>query len=359
MKHTQRLGFLIALIAAACVALWYFMRSGPNETIPEDTTPTISVAIAPYQDLAMLVNAEPEGIADKHGLQVKLLTVAWEDILPAIASQGKTADVGFGSYIEFLTKYAKLNDGSPDPIVFFQPLYVYKGGGFITLRKDIPTYSAEDLRSTEKIAALRRWSFGAQKESLYDMLLYSIAQRGAIAPSDLKVYDTPMNDALLALESQSLDMAAAGLTQVTEAQKRGGHLAIPMENAGFADVTGFICRKSTLDSRRADLEKLVLTWFDCVNYVMTNIKLNSKHSLDYLKANAATQYTQAEYENALSQEFLPRSIAELDSTILASGSKFDYRRIGEEVNGYLLGRAVISHASPIPSALVTGTKTVN
>lgn len=76
-----------------------------------------------------------------------------------------------------------------------------------------------------------------------------------------------MNDGLLAVESKSLDLSAAGLTQVAEIQKQGGRLAISMENAGFADITGFICRKSVLDARKADIENLIRVWFDCVDYV--------------------------------------------------------------------------------------------
>jgi ABC-type nitrate/sulfonate/bicarbonate transport system substrate-binding protein len=64
---------------------------------PSNERSPISVAIAPYQDLAMLVNAEAAGIAQKHGIKVTLVTMAWEDILPSVGSRGKTVDVGFGS----------------------------------------------------------------------------------------------------------------------------------------------------------------------------------------------------------------------------------------------------------------------
>jgi hypothetical protein len=214
-------------------------------------------------------------------------------------------------------------------------------------------FTSDDLHSAEKLAGLRRWRFGAQKESLYDMMLYAIAARGGISPSDLKVIDTPMNDGLLAVESKSLDLSAAGLTQVTEIQKQGGRLAISMENAGFADITGFIARKSMIESRRSDLENLIRTWFDCVDYVFTNVKSNSVHSLSYLKSNAATQYTFDEYSAALAQEYLPRSLGELRADVLQPNARYDMTRIGQEINAYLLAHSIIKSPTPIPVPLMT------
>ncbi len=351
MKSKKTTVFL-ALLVITVISLLFYKRHNLNYGTGH--FPLLTVAISPYQDLAMLVNAGPVGIAEKHGIQVKLITMAWENILPAVGSRGKTVDVGFGSFVEYLTKYAKLNEGEADPILFIQPLYVYKGGGFIALKAGIPVFSAEDLRSPKKLASLRKWKFGAQKESLYDMMLYSIAARGGISPKDLKVTDIPMNDGLLAVQSKSLDLSAGGLTQVTEIQKMGGRLAVSMEDAGFADITGFICRKSVLDSRRADLENLVRVWFDCVDYVFADINANSANSLAYLKANAATRYTLEEYSSALSQEYLPRSINDLNKNILGSGSRFDIVRIGKEVNEYLISRSIIKSAAIIPSPILSG-----
>jgi len=351
----NRLHSLLAalLVVAVVLAAFYSLR----RTAPESANglPILTVATAPYQDLAMLVNAEPLGFAKKHGLQLKLITMAWEDILPTVGSYGKTVDVGFGSYAEYITKYSKINNNSSDPILFIQPLYIYDGGGFIAMRSDIPLFSEADLSSPEKLALLKTYRIGAQKESLYDMMLYELASRGGIKPSELHVVDIPMNDSLLALEAKSLDLSSAGLTQVTEARKQGGRLVISMQDAHFADITGFICRKSTLDARKADIENLILTWFDCVNYVMSDLKANSGNSLRYLAANAATQYTYEQYADALSQEYLPRSLSDLQAEVLKPGSKFDYLRIGNSMNDYLVSHGVISAPTPLPTPLLPDT----
>ena len=97
-----------------------------------------------------------------------------------------------------------------------------------------------------------------------------------------------MNDALLAASGHSIDVAAAGLTQVTEATRRGGRVVLKMDDAGFADLTGFICRQSVLRSRESDIKNLVRMWFDSVAHVASDIDRNSSASLDYLRKNSAT-----------------------------------------------------------------------
>jgi len=344
----------MSLVAGVCgigVLIAVFVWQHTSRIQPKSER-VLRIAIAPYQDLAMLVNAESTGEYKRRGIKLQLLTMGWEEILPAVASAGPTVDVGFGSYVEYLTKYSKLNVGSGDPVIYFQPLYVYKGGGFIALRKDIKPFSASDLCSAEQIARLRRFRIGAQKESLYDMMIYSVAARGGLRSTDLQVFDTPMNDGLLALQAGSLDISAAGLTQVTEVEKRGGRIVISMEDAGFADVTGFICRKSTLETRRADLEALVEMWFASVDYVMSDLRKNSAKSLAYLRANAATQYSFDEYKRALSQELLPRSTEDLRREVLAKGAKYDFIRIGNEINAYLVANKVVAKPTELPRPLL-------
>jgi ABC-type nitrate/sulfonate/bicarbonate transport system substrate-binding protein len=280
--------------------------------------------------------------------------MAWEDILPAVASAGQTVDVGFGSLTEYLTKYSKLNEGNPDPILFVQPLYVYNGGGFVALDPKIKPLDATALKDPQAVATFLNYRIGAQKQSIYEMMLFTLAHRANIPISSLKVYDMPLNDGLLALQSGSLDVSAAGLTQVNEAEKRNGRLVLSMEDGGFADITGFIVRKSTLDAKRAQIENLIRIWFDCVNYVLSDPQNNSTNSLAYLRKNAATQYTYEEYSTALSQEYFPRSLAELQTGLLASGSKYDFARISGEIIAYLTENKIISSPPPVPTPLLTG-----
>lgn len=350
-RPTLYIGLVVALLALLTVVLVLLTHPKNGDL---SNRPRLRVAIAPYQDLAMLVNASPLGLEEKYGVSVELVTMAWEDILPTVASRGRAVDLGFGSLVEFLTKYRKLNDGIADPVVFVQPLYVYKGGGFVALDPAVPVLDAEALRDTSRVVAFLALRFGAQRQSLYEMMLFTVARRVNVPTNSLKVADISMNDGLLALQSGSLDVTAAGLTQLNEARRHGGRLVLSMEDTGFADIVGFICLESTLRERRAEIVSAIRMWFECVDHVLADLPRNSGHSLAYLRENAATQYTFDDYAAALSQEYLPRSVSALDTELLQSGARFDLGRIAGEIADYLVANNLVTAAPPAPEPLLWG-----
>jgi len=309
---------------------------------------TLTVGISPYQDIAMIVNIKNLELEKKYNTQVDLQTMNWEDIVPAIASSGKTIDIGFGSLVEYLTKSNNINKDTKDPLLFIYPAYIFKGGGFISFNNDIPVINSSNMSNDSIVKSFLNNKIGAQKNSLYEMLLYSLAKKHNVAIKDLQIFDTPMNDGLLATQNGSLQISSAGLTQITEAMKQNGKVVLTMEDMGFADVTGFICKKSVLESKRKEIENLLKMWFDCVDYVMTDIDNNSKFSLKYLDEKAATKYSLEQYKTALSQEYFPRTVDEANKEIISDDGKFSYQRISNDVSDYLLTNKIVDKQPSIP-----------
>ena len=336
------LAVVFAIVAFAGTTAWWLSR---------DTSGLrpLRVGISPYQDIAMLVNAENLKLEAKYGTRLELRTMAWEDILPAVASSSATSiDVGFGSLTEFLTKFDKLNAGSTDPVVFVYPLYVYKGGGFVSFNPAIEPLAAAGANDPQALKAFLSAEFAAQKQSVYEMVLFSLARRAGINPVALMIRDLPLNDALLAASGGSIDVAAAGLTQLTEAVRRGGRVVLKMDDAGFADITGFICRRSVLASREADVKNLVRMWFESVSYVAADPEKNSIASLEYLRKNSATRYSFDEYKAALDQEYLPRSVQEAREQLMSANGRYPLDRISADVSGYLAQQGLARNPPPTP-----------
>ncbi|RZL41425.1 MAG: hypothetical protein EOP00_24870 [Pedobacter sp.] len=329
----------LALLFAICLSC------NPAKT---NNTP-LKVGISPYQDLAMIVNIKNLKLEEKYSTNVDLQTMNWENILPALASQGNTIDIGFGSLIEFLTKENNINRGVEDPLVFIYPAYIFKGGGFITFNKTLPEINNSNINNSGFITNFFKNKIGAQKNSIYEMMLYSLARRGNFDISSIQIFNTSLNDGILATKSGSLDIAAAGLTQISEAEKQNGKTILTMESLGFADVTGFVCKQSILESRRKDVENVIKMWYDCVNYVMLDLDKNSKFSLQYLDEKAATKYTLEQYKSALSQEYFPISLSETKENIINKYSKFSYLRISSDVAAYLINNKIVTAKPLIPS----------
>lgn len=331
MKNKKTLGFIIVGLLLIVLAYLLIEKADKNP---------LTVAISPYQDIAMIVNIKNLDLEKKYNTKVELQTMNWEDILPSIGSASKTVDVGFGSYIEYLTKYENINKNSDDPILFLYPAYIFKGGGFITY-KNIEPFSSSTVKSIELVKSFYQHKIGAQKNSVYEMMLYSLANRNNISIEDLSIYDSPLNDAILATQNGSIDIAAAGLTQITEAQKNGGKVILTMEDLGFADITGFICKKSTYEKKKVEIDNLIKMWFECVDYVYKDLDKNSKYSLAYLEKKAATKYTLEQYKTALSQEYFPKNLTEVQKNIIDKDSKFFYQRIKKDVILYLKSNKII------------------
>jgi ABC-type nitrate/sulfonate/bicarbonate transport system substrate-binding protein len=310
------------------------------------------VGISPYQDIAQIVNEKNLGLEKKYGTKLEFVTMAWDDILPAVASNGRTVDVGFGSLIEWLSKVQNLNGKSDDPVLFIHPAYVFRGGGFISFNKAMPELTRENIDDLPTLKKFLSFRFGIQKNNQSDMILYSLARRAGIKPSELHTVDNTINDCLLACEQGSLDASFAGLTQRTEALKRGGRVVLTMDTVGLADVTGFVCKQSTLEKRRKEIESLIRIWYDCSNYVTSDLDHHSAATLAYLKANASTHYTLAEFKVALTQEYFPRSVAESQKEIISPSGKYSIGRISQEVGKYLVEIGA-AKTPPAPPKIIT------
>lgn len=342
----KNLYLIIGLLGIALIIGIFSYRSCQKTP---DNEPSITVAIAPYQDIAMIVNIQNLGLEKKYGVKVNLNTMAWEDIPPAIGSAGQTADIGFGSLIEYINKERNLNTSGDDPILFIYPAYVFKGGAFVTFKQDVPILSPQTINNPDVVKNFLGRKIGAQKNSVYEMMIFSLARRNGTDIKTLNIIDTPLDNGILAAQGGSLDIAEAGLTQITEAKKQGGKVVLNMEDLGFADITGFICKKSTLEKKRPEIEKLIKMWFESVQFVMSDLDKNSSYSLAYLDKNASTKYTLQQYKEALSQEYFPVSVEEANQNIISDTGKYSYKRISEDVRQYIIQVKNNNQPSNVPT----------
>mgnify|MGYP001559444134 CR=1 FL=1 len=316
----------------------------------------ITLVISPYQDLAMVVNIHPLGLDRKYGTTVKIKTIPWQDTLPTLASVAGDVDIGFASLTEFLAKEENLNKGSNDPLLFIFPTYVFKGGAFVTFRKDMKPIFQNNAFDDNALKQFLQSRIGLSKNTLYQMLVYQFARKSGMATSKINIVDIPFDEGLFAAQKGDLDVAAVGLTQLTEALKRGGRVLFNMDDIGFADITGFVCKKSVLEKKRRHIENLIAMWFDATAHVMANLDRNSQHSLDYLRRNAATRYTIDEYKRALSQEYFPITLEQANRDMIASDGRYSYQKTYEAAADFLVGEGVVGKRPSKPEFIQTKAK---
>lgn len=331
-----------AVIVSMLLLLLYTSRPSRSKSI--------KVAISPYQDIAMMVNIKNLNLEEKYGTSVDFYSMNWEEIMPAVTSAGQSVDIGFGSLTEYLTQYNNLNKNTKDPILFVYPAYIYKGGGFMTFNRDIPEINKESVEIDSILREFLSYKIGAQKNSIYEMIVFSLAKKANVPYKDIQLLDVQLNDGFLAAQGKNpdIDITSVGLTQITEGLKHDGRLVLEMESIGFADITGFICKKSTYDKYKSDIENVIKMWFDCTRFVLTDIDNNSSYSREYLDKNAATQYTIEQYKTALSQEYFPTTVFEAEKQIVSDTGLFPYRKISADIIDYLKDNRIIEDSIPCP-----------
>lgn len=325
--------------------------SQPERSQPAEKAGRLRVAISPYQDIAMLVNVKNLGLEKKYGTEVEFITLPWEDIPNAIASGGDAADVGFVGLTDYISKIENMNSTDTDPVIFVYPCLVFRGGGFVSFNPQVPEMNKSNINDVERMKKFLSYKIGVQRSSCFQMAIFLLAKKAGVRRSDLKLVDTTINDGLLAAQNGSLDMSSAGLTQRTEAVKRNGRVVLTIDTMDIVEVDGFACKKSTFDNRRKDVANLVRMWFDCTNYVVSDPDHNATATLAYLKKNAATQYTLAEYKKTISEEFFPKSVQEAESKLVSPDSPFSIQRQGQFIIEYLNDIGARAPKAPPASAL--------
>ena len=336
---------ILAVSLAVIIAGYILLKgSGANRS-------NITIVISPYQDLAMLVNLEGLNLEKKYGTMVQIKTIPWEETYTTLLSASHPADMGFSSFADYLTKAQNVNKGSDDPLLFIYPAYIFKGGAFVSFKPDMIAITEQTLNDPETLKKFLSRRLGFQKDTLYQMIIYHLADQAGINPESIKFVDVGFDAGLLGAQAGDIDAAAVGLTQLTEAQKRGGRVVLDMNSLKLADVTGFIARKSVVEQKRDHVANVIRMWFDCVDFVFTDLDKNSANSLAYLEKHAATKYTLQSYKAALSQEYFPRSIRELNKELLSPTGMYPIENIYTVIIQYLRIQGVISESMDKPQFL--------
>lgn len=335
----------VVLIIAGILGVFWFQHQATPTSAP------LKVAISPYQDIGMVVNLKPMGLEKRYGVNVEFTTLAWEDIVPAIASAGSTVDLGYASLIGYLTKQENLNTGGDDDVLFIYPAYVFKGGGFISFKPEINTLDARALHDREVMQEFFNHRIGAEKNSLFDMMLFKVATGAGIDPASLHIINSGLDNSLLAARNGDLDIASAGLTQLTEARRTNGRLVLSMETADFADITGFVTTRRHLAAHKAQIEAFIHMWFDTVSYVLADPVKNSAYTRDYLNQHGATHYSPEEYAAAVANEFFPRSPEEMSQTLLSPTGRFSMQGIVDSASKFLVANNIVKRPPQAPQPL--------
>jgi ABC-type nitrate/sulfonate/bicarbonate transport system substrate-binding protein len=343
------------LITLSFLLVVFFLGacSGHTSTSPSNTETPLRVALAPFQDSALITNEKQFDLEKKYGIKLQFVDVPAEELLSTLASAGQTVDVSYGCLTEYLIKSANLNRRDDDPIIFLYPLFVFRGGGFISFNPEVPEINSRTIHDRALVKKFLGYRIGSPKWTWADIMLFVLAKQVGMRFSDLHSTDIPLADGLLAAENGSLDVMAAGLPQMTECLKRHGRLVFGVDTIGFGEVIGLACKESVYKKRKKEIQAFIRLWIECANRSLSDIDHNCNPELAYLKAHASTQYTVDEFKRALALEYFPKDISEIKRELLSDSGKYSINQSTKTINQYLIdiGAIKIPISAPKPISL--------
>lgn len=338
------------VIALLCACSKHMSGTISNDSNQGDHAP-LRMAIAPYQDIALIMNEKQLGLEKKYGIKLEFVTVTGEELLSSLASAGQTVDVSYGLLNEYLAKSANINHEGDDRVIFLYPLFVFRGGGFVSFNPDVPELNSHTINDKALVKKFLSFKIGTPKSTWSEMMLFVLAKRTGIKLSDLHYTDIPLTDGLLAAENGSLDMTAAGLPQRNECLKRHGRVVFSMDTLGMGDIIGLACKESVYKKRKKDIESLIKLWIENANYSLSDPTHHCNPELAYLKANSSTKYTPEEFKTALGLEYFPKDIAEIQKEIISNNGKYSIDKATKTIDDYLIDIGTIKTPTPAPKLI--------
>lgn len=319
--------FIIAIIGSG--AALYANQTRSQEVI-------VKYGISPYQDTAIPVLAQSLGLFERDRLNVELVNIAWNDVVPALASAGDTVDVAIGSMNELIPRAENVNVKGGGDVIFYAPLYVFKGigfmvrtGGGIAPLTDFLQKHPNDRNRAIKEAMLqvKGKRVGLPQGTAEEQMFYSALKTAGMTTEDVDLRYVKVADALPAFLSGNLDVISVGVTQRTEATRHGHKLFMDGEQFGFVNIDGLMTTEHFAKAHPEELQKIVDIWFETVNALMNDTDTNAGPIIEYLDHTASTRYSLEEYKNAIALQEFPLSRQEAASLINNPNGKYYWKRI--------------------------------
>lgn len=268
----RRLGLLslcvAALVPAACGGSEE-RKSGAGATNAGNAGGTITLGISPFQDTLLPLVAERKGWFREANLDVKIKTLGWEAIMPAVASGA--VDVAINN----TTGVISVANREPEVIYWYGWNPFTEGAALIGSKdgslKTVEQFQKDGLSADEAVRKgleqLRGKTIVTTLSSDMGKAVNSALESVGMTRDDVKIVDLNPDQGLAAfLSGRTGDAYLGGVPQRTKAVKEGFPVIASGPQLAPPPINGFVTTKSFAQANQEQMLSLMNVMFKTIQY---------------------------------------------------------------------------------------------
>jgi NitT/TauT family transport system substrate-binding protein len=330
-QHKSSAFFFLAFVLTACFPL---VASSAEKSLTR-----ITIGISPFQDTLLPTIGKEKGWFESEGLDVVFKTLAWNAMMPAVASNA--VDIATYNTTGIVAVYNK----QPE-ITFWYPWNIFTQGAALMGR---PNIGLKTMKNFEKEGMAHRDAVKSTVQQLKaktivttmgsDMGKAVVMATGdnGLSRSDYKIIDMDPDQGLAAFISGTGDAYLGGIPQRTRLTKEGYLTLLSGPDIAPVPLNGWVTTKAFAEKNKESLLKLQHVMFRIIRYTNANQDVVAKAITDRLNQETGAKMTIAEFKRFWNEiENYPNNAAEVQKDILNQDGFAYWKRTWDNDNQYFV-----------------------
>jgi len=299
----------------------------------------ITIGISPFQDTLLPIIGKEKGWFEKEGLDVVFKTLAWNAMMPAVASNA--VDLAVYNTTGVVAVYNK----QPD-ITFWYPWNIFTQGAALMGRpniglKTVKDFEKEGMAHREAVKAtvqqLKAKTVVTTMGSDMGKAVVIVTDDNGLSRSDYKIVDMDPDQGLAAFISGTGDAYLGGIPQRTRLTKEGYLTLLSGPDIAPVPLNGWVTTKEFAEKNKDSLLKIQHVMFKIIRYTNANQDDVAKTITDRLNQETGAKMTIADFKRFWNEiENYPNNAAEVQKEILDQSGFAYWKRTWDNDNKYFV-----------------------
>ena len=335
MNYRHRNHFFMSEWLAVALAVCLPLVAKPVES----NLTKITVGLSPFQDTLLPIIGKEKGWFEKEGLDIEFETLAWNAIIPAVASGA--VDVAVYNTTGVVSVYNK----QPD-LIFWYPWNIFAKGAALMGRPNIGLKSVEDfekdgLAHAEAVKAtvqqLKSKTVVTTMGSDMGKAVVEATHNNGLGRDAFKIIDMDPDQGLAAFISGTGDAYLGGIPQRTRLNKEGYLTLLTGSDLAPVPLNGWITTKAFIEKNPEALLKLQHVMFRIIRYTNANQDEIANTITNRLNSETGAKMTVEEFKKFWNEiEAYPKNAAEVKRDILNDTGFANWKKTWDNDNYYFV-----------------------